>query len=105
MAALGIRRCHGCRGEYWNKIASPPKISYSGCKLFEHGEQRGAKIGNNAMEMFISIWRYHACSYISQLAIENVMMAADTFALLSQDHLSFLRQQNLLETILQKVKK
>ena len=25
MAALGIRRCHGCKGKYWNKIASPPK--------------------------------------------------------------------------------
>ena len=33
------------------------------------------------------------------------MMAADTFALLSQDHLCFLWQQNLLKTILQKVKK
>ena len=31
-------------------------------------------------------------------------MAADTFTLLSQDHLHFLWQQNLLETILQKVK-
>ena len=41
----------------------------------------------------------------SGLTIENVMMAADTFALLSQDHLHFLWQQNLLETILQKVKK
>ena len=26
MVALGIRRCHGCKGKYWNKIASPPKI-------------------------------------------------------------------------------
>ena len=37
--------------------------------------------------------------------VEKVTMAADTFALLSQDDLHFLWQQNLLETILAKLRK
>ena len=57
--------------------------------------------GNVYFHLKISCLQLHN----SQLSIENVTMAADTFALLSQDHLHFLQQQNLLETILQKVKK
>ena len=41
----------------------------------------------------------------SKLTIEHVTMAADTFPLLSQDHLHFLWQQELLEKILEKLRK
>ena len=36
--ALGVRKCHGCKGQIVKKIASPPKIWFSICRLFEYGD-------------------------------------------------------------------
>ena len=105
MAALGIRRCHGCRGgEILKQNCQPPKDLVFRMQALRIWRTKGHQdwqqfYGNVYFHLKISCLRLHT----SQLSIENIMMAADTFALLSQDHLHF-RQQNLLETILQKVK-
>ena len=106
MAALGIRRCHGCRGEILKQNCQPPKdlvFRMQALQIWRTKEHQDWQqcYGNVYFHLKISCLRLHN----SQLSIENVTMAADTFALLSQDHLHFLWQQNLLETILQKVKK
>ena len=33
LAALGVWKCHGCTGKYWNKIASPPRIWFFAFRL------------------------------------------------------------------------
>ena len=106
MAALGIRRCHGCRGEILKQHCQPPKDLVFRMQALRIWRQKGHQewqqcYGNVYFHLKISCLQSHN----SQLSIENVTMAADTFALLSPDHLHFLCQENLLKTILQKVKK
>ena len=106
MAALGIRRCHGCKGEILKQHCQPPKDLVFRMQALQIWRQKGCQewqqcYGNVYFHLKIScLW-----SHNSQLSIENVTMAADTFSLLSPDHLHFLCRENLLETILQKVKK
>ena len=106
MAALGIRRCHGYKGEILKQNCQPPKDLVFRMQALRIWRPKGRQdwqqhYGNVYFHLKISCLRSHN----SQLSIENVTMAADTFALLSSDHLHFLCQQNLFETILQKVKK
>ena len=93
-------------GNIETKLPAPQRSSVldaSSLNMENKGSPRLATTcyGNVYFHLKISCLQLHN----SGLTIENVMMAADTFALLSQDHLHFLWQQNLLETILQKVKK
>ena len=37
LAALGIRKCHGCKGQKIQKSASPQKIWFFAYRLFEYG--------------------------------------------------------------------
>ena len=53
MAALGIRRCHGCKGEILKQNCQPPKDLVFWMQAVWYGEQRVDKIGNNGMEMSI----------------------------------------------------
>ena len=97
MAALGIRRCHGCQGEILKQNFQPPKDLVFRMQTLQIWRTKGHQdwqqcYGNVYFHLKISCLQLHN----SQLSIENVMMAADTFALLSQDHLHCLRQQNLL---------
>ena len=106
MAALGIRRCHGCKGEILKQNCQPPKDLVSWMQALQIWRTKGHQdwqqhYGNVYFHLKISCLRLHN----SDISNENIMMSTDTFALLSQDHLRFLWQQNLLETILQKVKK
>ena len=106
MAALGIRRCHGCKGEILKQNCQLPKDLVFCMQALQIWRTKGQQdwqqcYGNVYFHLKISCLQLHN----NELTIENVTMAADTFALLSQDHLCFLCQQNLLETILQKLKK
>ena len=106
MVALGIRRCHGCRGEILKQNCQPPNDLVFWMQAFGIWRTKGWQdwqqhYGNVYFHLKISCLPLHN----NELTIENVKMAADTFALLSQDYLHFLQQQNLLETILQKLKK
>ena len=106
MAALGIRRCHGCQGEILKQNCQPSKYLVFRMQALWIWRTKGHQdwqqcYGNVYFHLKISCLQLHN----SQLSIDNVTMAADTFALLSQDYLHYLCQQNLLETILQKVKK
>ena len=103
MAALGIRRCHGYKGEILKQNCQPPKDLVFQMQALRIWRTKGCQdwYGNVYFHLKISCLQLHN----SKLTIENITMAADTFALLSQDHLHFLWQQNLLKTILQKVKK
>ena len=106
MAALGIRRCHGCKGEILKQNCQSPKDLVFWMQALQIWRTKGHQdwqqhYGNVYFHLKIScLWLHN-----SGLTIDNITMAADTFALLSQDHLCFLWQQNLFETILQKVKK
>ena len=42
MAALGIGRCHGCKGEILKQNCQPPQRS--SVQLFEYGDQRATKL-------------------------------------------------------------
>ena len=54
MAALGIRRCHGCKGEnIETKLPAPQRSSVPDASSSKCGEQRVDKISNNTMEMSI----------------------------------------------------
>ena len=55
LAALGVRKCHSCKGQILEKkIASPTKICFIFvCRLFEYGDQMHKQCGKYAMEMFI----------------------------------------------------
>ena len=106
VAALCIRRCHGCKGEILKQNCQPPKDLVFWMQALwiwrTKGQQDGQQCyGNVYFHLKIS------CLQLlnNELTIENVTMAADTFALLSQDHLHFLWQQNLLETIFEKLRK
>ena len=106
MAALGIRRCHGCKGEILKQNCQPPKDLVFQMQALQIWRTKGRQdwqqcYRNVYFHLKMSCLQLHN----NELTIENVMMVADTFALLSQDHLCFLWQQNLLETILQKLKK
>ena len=106
MAGLGIRRCHGCMGDILKQHCQPPKDLVFRMQALRIWRLKGhqewqQRYGNVYFHLKISCLQLHN----RQLSIENVTMAADTFALLSPDHLHFLCQENLLETILQKVKK
>ena len=106
MAALGIRRCHGCEGEILKQNCQPPKDLVFWLQALQIWRTKGEQdwqqcYGNVYFHLKISCLQLHN----NELTIENVTMAADTFVLLSQDHLHFLWQQNLLETILQKLRK
>ena len=91
MAALGIRRCHGCRGEILKQHCQSPKDLVFRMQALQIWRQKGHQewqqcYGNVYFHLKIS-WLW---SHNSQLSIENVTIAADTFALLSPDHLHFL---------------
>ena len=91
MAALGIRRCHGCQGEILKQNCQPPKDLVLRMQALRIWRTKGHQdwkqcYGNVYFHLKISCLQLHN----SQLSIENVTMAADTFALLSQDHLHFL---------------
>ena len=106
MAALGIRRCHGCKGEILKQNCQPPKDLVFWMQALQIWRTKGQQdwqqhYGNVYFHLKISCLQLHN----NELTIGNIMMAADTFALLSQDHLCFLQQQNLLKTKLQKLKK
>ena len=106
MAALGTRRCHGCRGEILKQHCQPSKDLVFRMQALQIWRPKGCQewqqcYGNVYFHLKISCLQSHN----SQLSIENVTMAADTFALLSPDHLHFLHRENLLKTILHKVKK
>ena len=106
MAALGIRRCHGCRGEILKQNYQTPKDLVFQMKALQIWRTKGQQdwqqcYGNVYFHLKMSCLQLHN----NELTIENITMAADTFALLSQDHLHFLWQQKLLETILEKLRK
>ena len=106
MAALGIRRCHGCKGEILKQNCQTPKDLVFQMQALQIWRTKGQQdwqqcYGNVYFHLKTSCLQLHN----NELTIENIMMTADTFALLSQDHLHFLWQQNLLETIFQKLKK
>ena len=105
MAALGIRRCHGYQGEILKQNYQPPKdlvFQLQALRIWRTKGQQGWQqhFGNVYFHFKISCLQLHN----NQLTIEHVTMAADTFALLSQDHLHFLWQQDLLEIILEKLR-
>ena len=106
LAALGIRRCHGCRGEILKQYCQLPKDLVFQLQALWIWRTKGWQdcqqhYGNVYFHLKISCLQLHN----NELTIENITMAADTFALLSQEHLHFLQQQNLLETILEKLRK
>ena len=106
MAALGIRRCHGCKGEILKQNCQPPKdlvFRMQALQIWTTKRQQDWQqcYGNVYFHLKISCLQLHN----NEPIIENVTMAANTFTLLSQDHLHFLWQQNLLETILEKLRK
>ena len=105
MAALGIR-CHGSKGEILKQNCQPPKDLVLQMQALQIWRTKGQQdwqqcYGNVYFHLKISCLQLHN----NELITENITMTANTFALLSQDLLHFLQQQNLLETILQKLKK
>ena len=91
MATLGIRRCHGCKGEILKQNCQPPKDLMFQMQALQIWRTKGQQdwqqcYGNVYFHLKISCLQLHN----NVLTIENVTMAADTFALLSQDHLHFL---------------
>ena len=106
MAALGIRRCHGCKGEILKQNCQPPKDLVFQLQALQIWQTKGQQDwqqhhGNVYFHLKISCLQLHN----NQLTTEHVTMAADTYAVLSQDHLHFLQQQDLLEIILEKLRK
>ena len=53
LAAYGVRKCHGCKGEILKQNCQHPKIWFFTCGLFEYGDQRDKQNGKDATEMFI----------------------------------------------------
>ena len=105
MAALGIRRCHGCKGQILKQNCQSPKHLVFQMQALQIWRTKGWEdwqqcYGNVYFHLNISCLQLHN----NKLTIEHVTMAADTFALLSQDHLCFLWKQELLEIILEKVR-
>ena len=91
MAGLGIRRCHGCKGEILKQHCQPPKDLVFKMQALRIWRPKGCQewqqcYGNVYFHLKISCLQLHN----RELSIENVTMAADTFALLSPDHLCFL---------------
>ena len=105
LAALGVRKCHSCKGQTLKTNASPPQIWFFCMQALQIWR-------SNAQTVWQRCYRYvyfHLTISCVQLhnhniTIEDVTMAADTFTLLTQGHLFFLCQQGLLEIILVKLK-
>ena len=91
MAGLGIRRCHGCMGDILKQHCQLPKDLVFRMQALRIWRLKGCQewqqcYGNVYFHLKISCLQLHN----RQLSIENVTMAAETFALLLPDHLHFL---------------
>ena len=53
LAALDVRKRHGCKREILKQKCLPPKIWSSTCRLFKYGDQSDKENGKDAMKMFI----------------------------------------------------
>ena len=38
LSALGVGKCHSCKGQIMKNIARPPKIWFFACRLFKYGD-------------------------------------------------------------------
>ena len=63
LATLGVRNCHGCKGQIMKKIASPKDLVFFACRLFEYWDWINKQSGKDVMEIFIFTWQYHVFSY------------------------------------------
>ena len=51
--ALGVRKCHGCKGQTIGKSADPQKTWFFMCRHFEYGKNYKVQDDTNVMAMFI----------------------------------------------------
>ena len=106
LAILGVRKCHGFKGQIIRKNCQPPKDLVLSMQVHQIWKLHPQSIiwyhhyDNVYFHLTISCVQKHN----NKFTIQDVTMAADTFTLLTPKHLCFLHKKGLLEIIVVKHK-
>ena len=98
LAVLSVRKCQGSRREFLSDFFACRHCKYEGPKI----KRIVPTLGQHLFYLTMLCVQKH--NKEKDMTIKDVTMATDTFTLLMPDHLCFLHQKGLLETIAAKLK-